>query len=208
MVFIECEELLNCFCMYAPWRTWYLVFRVSVCEVKNFIFLRTFVGKLIYHQEVGRERPFYFTKHVSLLFQMIVETLENTILLPFYFVWHKCPLLQLFPGEAEFRHFWIWKRSYIYPLAFCHPSLVCFNLQRVQGDRRLFSTRTFSKAFVFIWLKENKYSQETWLLTPHFHLGNKQRRSPPVLKVLYGFFGFSLCWKVSSITLPILLPCD
>lgn len=133
MVFIECEDLLNCFCMYAPWRTWYLVFRVSAFEVKNFIFLRTSVGKLIYHQEVGCERPLYFTKHVSLLFQMIVETLENTILLPFYFAWHKCPLLQLFPGEAEFRLFLNLKEKLYISPGFLSPFSHMFQLAKSAG---------------------------------------------------------------------------
>lgn len=105
---------------------------------------------------------------------------HNSLTLLFCMV-YKCPLLMFFLEKLSLGFFWIWKRSYMYPQPFVPLVLSrvpTFRERRVTADE-LFSTRTFPKAFVFIWFKENKYSQETWLLTPHFHLGKKQTKEKP-----------------------------
>lgn len=76
--------------------------------------------------------------NMCLLFQVIVETLENTTLLPFSFVLCTNTLFSCFSLEKlRLGFFWTWKGSDVHPLAFCHPpSFMCFNFQTAQGDCR------------------------------------------------------------------------
>lgn len=177
MIFSECKKQLNCFCIYEPCRTWwYLMFRMLAYAVKKFCLIKDICRKSGLLSWRG-------TRKTLLLYQMCALTFSgahgdsrkhNSTTLLFRMV-YKHSFLPLFPEEAEFRIFLNLKNILCIPWPSVTLLLLHFSTSRecrVTADE-LFSTRTFPKAFVLIWFKENKYSEETCLLTPHFHLGNK-----------------------------------